>query len=161
MAYENTNYEPLYQWGYYAAIAVAVAMIAIFQPFAQPALPNFRAYGCYTADTAPAIRLDQSGMKILQQGFPPVGFHLERHKTAIDPYRRCSYPSRLLSTTGEKYVYSMYHPGEGWYLDFQHIVNGKRYGEFDETRLSMFTMLARNGVDIVYSKAVMIKCEDR
>ena len=158
VSYEGVNYEPLYRSGYYAAIAVAVAMILIFRPTPKPPPPNSKAYGCYTADFAPAIRLDKSGMNILQQGFPPFAFHLERQKTAIT--LTADAPIQA-DWSGKKYVYSMYHPGEGWYLDFEHIVDGKRYGEFDEARLSMFAMLARNGVDIVYSKAAPPKCAHR
>lgn len=96
-------------------------------------------------------------MDIMQPGFPPIDFHLERQKTGIT--LTADAPIQA-DWSGNRYFYSMYHPGEGWYLDFQHFVDGKRYGEFDETRLSMFAMLARNGVDIVYKKAMPIKCED-
>lgn len=134
-------------------------MIAIFQPFAKPPPLNSKAYGCYVADGAPSIRLDESGMHILQKGFPLVPFHLERHKTAIT--LTADAPIQADWSDDNKYLYSMYHPGEGWYLDFQHIVDGKKYGEFDENRLSMFKMLAQNGVEILYSKALLDKCEYR
>ncbi len=157
MSYKGVNYEPLYRWGYYAAIAVFVAVIAIFQPFTKPPPPNSRAYGCYVAYTAPSIRLDKNGMNILQKGFPRVAFHLERHKTAITLTADAPIQANW---SGSRYIYSMYHPGDGWYIDFQHVVDGKRYGEFDETQLSMFAMLARNGFEIIYSKASPAKCKD-
>ena len=52
----------------------------------------------------------------------------------------------------------MYSPGEGWYLDFEHVVNGRYYGEFDENKLTKFTMLAQDGRDIIYSKSSPSKC---
>ena len=155
VAYEGVNYEPLYKWGYYAAIAVAIAVVAIFQPFAKPPPPNSRAYGCYIADAAPAIRLDQSGMHILQKSFPRIGFHLERHKTAITLTADAPIQADLVNG---RYQYSMYRPGEGWYLDFQHIVNGRRYGQFDEAQLSMFVMLARDGTELLYEKTSPDRC---
>jgi hypothetical protein len=94
----------------------------------------------------------------LQKDFPIIPFHLERQKTGIT--LAADAPIQAV-WSGRKYLYSMYHPGEGRYLDFQRVVDGKRYGEFDETRLSMFMMLAENGVDIVYSKAAPTNCEGR
>jgi hypothetical protein len=155
VSYAGINYEPLYRWGYYAAIALAVAGIAIFQPFAKPPPPNSAAYGCYTADAAPAILLDQKGMSILQQGFPRIPFHLERHKTAITLTADAPIQADLVR---DRYIYSMYHPGEGWYMDFQHVEGGRRYGQFDERQLSMFEMLARNGTDIIYRKEPVETC---
>ena len=155
MSYEGVNYEFLYRWGQYAAVAFVIAGIAFFQPFAKPPPPNFRAYGCYIANEAPSIRLDEAGMSILQKGFPRIGYHLERHKTAITLTADAPIQADL---SGDRYVYSMYHPGEGWYLDFQHVVDGRRYGQFDETQLSMFAMLPRDGPEILYHKTALDQC---
>lgn len=155
MPYEGVNYEPLYKAGYFAAIGSIVLLIAVFQPLAQPPPNNARAYGCYVADAAPSIRLDQEGMHILQTGFPRIGYHLERHKTAIT--LTADAPIQAIPSAG-KYLYSMYSPGEGWYLDFKHVVNGRYYGEFDETKLAMFEMLAQDGRYIIYSKSSPSNC---
>lgn len=155
MTYRGINYEFRLRWGYYVAIAFAIAIAAFFRVVAQPPPSNSMAYGCYVADAAPSIRLDQNGMSILQVGFPRIGFHLERHKTAIT--LTADAPIQAVRS-GDRYVYSMYHPGVGWYLDFQHVENGRRFGEFDETRLSMFEMLARDGTDILYNKMSPAKC---
>lgn len=155
VSFQGVNYEALYKWGSYAAIAFGIAMVAIFQPLAKPDPPNFRAYGCYVADAAPAIRLDKNGMSILQKGFPRVGFHLERHKTAITLTADAPIQAEFVNN---RYLYSMYDPGEGWYLDFRRIENGRRYGQFDETQLSMFEMLSRNGVNIIYNKTSLDRC---
>lgn len=155
MSYKGVNYEPLYKVGYLAAIILAVVLIATFQPFAKPPPTNARAYGCYVADAAPPIRLDQEGMHILQAGFPRIGYHLEWHKTAIT--LTADAPIEAIPSGGE-YRYSMYSPGEGWYLDFQHFVDGRYYGEFDETKLAMFAMLAQDGRNIIYSKSSSSGC---
>lgn len=155
MPYEGVSFEPIYRVGYFAAIGLAIVLIAIFQPLTKPPPANPRAYGCYIADAAPSIRLDQSGMNILQAGFPRIKFHLERHKTGIT--LTADALIQAIKSDG-KYVYSMYSPGEGWYLDFCHIVNGRYYGEFDENKLAMFTMLTQDGNEIVYAKTVPAKC---
>lgn len=155
VSYEGVNYEPMYRWGYYAAIALVIAMFVIFQPSAKPPPPNSSAYGCYIADAAPPIRLDQLGMSILQKDFPRIGFHLERHKTAITLTADAPIQANFVNN---RYLYSMYHPGEGWYLDFQRVENGRRYGEFDETQLSMFRMLARDGTEILYNRTSLDRC---
>lgn len=155
MSYESANFEPLYRWCSYAAIVLAVAGFAIFQPLAKPDPPNSASYGCYIADAAPSIVLDPSGMSIRQKGFPGIPFHLERHKTAIT--LTADAPIQADEADG-RYVYSMYHPGIGTYLDFQKISGGRRYGQFEETQLSMFVMLARDGNEILYSKAPLESC---
>ena len=155
MSYKGVNYEPLYRWGYLAAIALTIAFVAIFQPFAKPPPPNSAAYGCYVADGAPSILLDPRGMSILQKSFPRIPFHLERHKTAITLTADAPIQADLV---GSRYFYSMYHPGEGWYIDFQRVEGGRRYGEFNERQLSMFAMLARDGGEIIYNKAPFESC---
>jgi hypothetical protein len=154
--YGSFNYEPVYRVGYFAAIILTIASIAIFQPFAKPEPANSRAFGCYVADAAPAIRLDQTGMTILQSDFQRIGYHLERHKTAITLVADAPIQADRF---GARYVYSLYHPGVGEFLDFYHVVDGRSYGQFDETQLSSFTMLANDGIELNYSKAPLGECQ--
>lgn len=156
MAYPGTDYEPLYKWSYYAAIAIVFAGIMFFQPLAKSPPPNSAAYGCYTATSAPAILLNRDGMSILQKGFPRIPFHLENHKTAIALTADVPIQADLVDNS---YEYAMYHPGEGWYLNFQKIEAGRRYGQVDAAKLSMFAMLARDGTEILYSKGPLDRCE--
>ena len=156
MSFEGVNYEPVYKVGYIAAIGLAIALIAIFQPFARPEPASSRAYGCYISDVAPSIRLDQSGMTILQPGFARFGYHLERHKTSIT--LTADAPIQA-DRVGERYVYSLYHPGVGTFLNFYHVKGGRKYGQFDETKLSSFAMLANDYTELNYRKAAPGECQ--
>ena len=156
MPYEGVNYEPIYRVGYFAAIGLAIASIAIFQPFAKPEPTNSRAYGCYVSDAAPSIRLDRTGMTILQPDFAQIPYHLERHKTAIS--LAADAPIQA-NRSGTRYTYSLYHPGIGEFLDFHHVVDGHQYGQFDETQLSSFSMLANDYVELTYNKASPGNCQ--
>lgn len=158
MSYKGSDYEPVYRWGYYAAIACIVLMVAVFQPFAKPEPVNSRAYGCYTAAGAPSIRLDNNGMAIMQKSFPVIKFHLERHKTGIT--LTADAPIQA-DANGGSYVYSMYHPGIGSFLNFYRDDAGHRYDVFDETQLTSFIMLARDGNEISYVKAGAGDCVTR
>lgn len=130
-----------------AAVAAVFIMIAVFQPFAKPEPKAARTYGCYAADGAPAIRLDATGMHVLQKGFPRIPFHIERHKMAIT--LTADAPIRADRTDG-RYLYSMYRPGIGTYLEFRRADDGA--GEFDEARLSRFVMTATDGTDLIYDR---------
>jgi hypothetical protein len=154
--YESVNYEPTYRLGYFAAIGLAIALVAIFQPFAKPEPANSRAYGCYVSDAAPSIRLDRTGMTILQPNFARIPYHLERHKTAIT--LAADAPIQA-SRSDNRYIYSLYHPGVGEFLDFHHVIDGHQYGQFDETQLSSFSMLANDYVELTYNKVPLGKCQ--
>lgn len=156
MPYESVNYEPIYRLGYFAAIGLAIASIAIFQPFAKSEPANSRAYGCYVSDAAPSILLDRTGMTILQSDFSRNPYHLERHKTAITLVADAPIQVNRLN---KRYIYSLYHPGVGEFLDFHHVIDGHRYGQFDETQLSSFSMLANDYVELTYNKAPPAKCQ--
>lgn len=156
MPYESVNYEPVYRLSYFAAIGLAIASIAIFQLSDKPDPANSRAYGCYVSDAAPAILLDQTGMTILQPGFSRILYHLERHKTAITLVADAPIQA---NRSGNRYIYSFYHPGVGEFLDFHHVIDGHQYGQFDETQLSSFSMLANDYVELTYNKAPRGKCQ--
>lgn len=155
VSYESDNFDTLFGWGGFVAFGLALVGFAVFQPLAKPDPQNSAAYGCYVAEAAPSILLDSKGMSIRQRGFPVIPFHLERHKTAIT--LTADAPIKADVAAG-RYLYSMYHPGIGTFLDFQKIEGGLRYGQFDETQLSTFVMLARDYHEIVYNKASLDRC---
>lgn len=147
-----------FQWLFVAMpIALAAAFLfALFNPQEQPPVAkNSTVFGCYTSDRAPAITLDARGMHIVQPGFPTIPFHLERHKTgyALTADRPIQAEQR-----GTSFLYSFYGPGAGTYLDFFHIINGQKYGVIDEADLASFTMLARNGTYLNYTKDEAAAC---
>jgi len=83
MAYEGIEYETGLRWLYLAGVAAIIAAVLFLRP--QPVPPPAKAvvFGCYTTSLGAPIRLAADGMEILQNGFPRIGFHLERHKTGI------------------------------------------------------------------------------
>ncbi|HEX8055281.1 MAG TPA: hypothetical protein VF481_01360 [Novosphingobium sp.] len=138
--------------------AVGFVLAALFLTHkARPEPKNSLAYGCYTTDQAAPIVLSKRGMLILQHGFPLIGYHLERHKTGIALTAEKPIVAR---PAGPRYIYSIEYPGEGLYLDFFKVVDGQRYGVFEENHLSSFTMLARDGTDLLYRGAQSAECSE-
>ena len=143
---------------------VAIGVFLFFGVGMKPKTPELpitisAAHGCYHSDLAPSIRLDEQGMHILQEGFPTIPFHLERHKTGIVLTADRPIQARA---NGERYEYSFYSPGVGTFLPF-YSVRGKRYRTFEPEYLSGFFMYPRSFVsghsgDIVYDKSASGDC---
>jgi hypothetical protein len=146
----------------FGGMPIVLGLVLLLVTNAPPkplSLKNKVAFGCYSAELAPPIRLDSSGMHILQPGFPAIPFHLERHKTGIAI--SADRPIQATAING-RFVYSFYEPGEGWYLDFFNVVNGQRYGVFDEAYLTEFTMLSRDtGKYLTYAIAPPSACANK
>lgn len=122
-------------------------------------IPNSAAYGCYHSDLAPSIRLDDEGMHILQEGFPTIPYHLERHKRGIALTADRPIQARA---NGERYEYSFYNPGVGTFLPF-YSVRGRSFGAFEADYLSGFFMYPRSFVSghsgyIVYVESASDDC---
>lgn len=156
MSYVGKDYEPVFRWAYYIGIAAVIVAFILLRPKPVPAPINAVAFGCYRTTSGPAILLDPNGLQIKQSGFPRIGFHLERLKTGIALTAEAPIQAEA---AGDGYRYSMYYPGSGYYLDFVRIINGRRYGVFDESDLSQLIMLARDGVYLIYSKSDSILCK--
>lgn len=158
MAYEGTNYDPVLRWTCNFGIAAMIAAVLFLgpTPVAEPA--KSVVFGCYTTALAPPITLDAQGLRIEQAGFPQIGFHLERLKTGIVLTADAPIAAEVY---GSRYRYSIIQPGEGLYLDFFKVIGGRRYGVFNESDLSRFTMLTRDGVYLPYEKASEGSCQTR
>lgn len=139
------------------ALALVVTFFAYFWFGRSPPapLPNSTVYGCYEAQDSPSIRLDASGMQILQSDFPRIGFHLELHKTGYD--LTADAPIRA-DWTGSGYRYSIERRGIGWFLPFYRIEGDKTYGVFEPSLLSGFQMLANDGNSLNYTPIDDAKC---
>jgi hypothetical protein len=153
---EGADYERAAQvlYGGFVVVMVLAAIYLTLRP-RTPDPSNSKAFGCYTTAAAPAILLNQQGMRILQ--LPPmrIGYHLERHKTGIALTADAPIAAE---PDGTRYVFSIKPPGEGWYLDFFNVIDGHTYGVFDENELRQFTMLARDGTYLPYRKAPASAC---
>ena len=150
-------------WLPYAIMALVAFLIFIMPTIMKkPTLPipyNVT-YGCYHSDVAPSIRLDEQRMQILQEGFPSIPYHLERHKTGI--VLTAERPIQA-TANGERYEYSVYHPGVGTFLPFYRDVGGRRYGVFETKYLSGFSVYPRSFASghsgyIVYVKSASDDC---
>jgi hypothetical protein len=158
MVSKGNKFVPLFRWAFYGAIALIAISLTVLHLRRGPPPPNSAAFGCYvTADAAP-IRLDRDGMSIMQTDIPTIPYHLERHKTGIA--LTADAPIQAKPSEG-RYSYSRYWPGGGWYLNFYKEKGHRRDGVFDETQLSRFTMLARDGKELSYEKARSEKCQTR
>lgn len=141
---------------YLAVTAMAFVIIyAVIRP-RTPDLANSKAFGCYTTDAAPAILLNQQGMTIFEKAPIRIGFHLERHKTGIALTADAPIAAE---PDGTRFMFSIKPPGEGWYLNFFNVIDGRSYGVFDENGLRQFTMLARDGTQLPYRKATENNCQ--
>lgn len=94
-------------------------------------------------------------MQIVQNGFPSIGYHLERHKTGY--VLTADAPIRA-DWTGSSYRYSFEGRGIGKFLPFYRVQGGQIYGVFEPSLLSSFQMLANNGNRLNYSRADDTKC---
>ncbi|WP_430447060.1 hypothetical protein [Sphingorhabdus contaminans] len=95
-------------------------------------------------------------MKILQVGFPPVSYRLERQKQGIALTAEAPITA---SQTGRTYTYSISSRGSGRFLSFYKIINGQRHGVFDDTNLDSFAMLAEDGNYLLYVRGPESVCE--
>ena len=158
MAYEGgADYDRMLRVLYYI-VAIVMLLNAGYLVFLKPRTPdpaNNKAFGCYTTTQAAPILLNKRGMTILQRVPIPIGYHLERHKTGI----ALTADSPIAAEpAGTKYVFSIRPPGDGWYLDFFNEIKGHSYGDFDESDLRQFTMLAMDGKYLPYRKAPPSDC---
>lgn len=121
----------------------------------DPALPNATVFGCYAAPQSPPILLDAAGMHVRQVGYPVIPFHLERHKTGIA--LTADRPIRA-DKTADGYRFGMDRRGEGWFMDFYKVEDGRTSGVVDERELKGFQMLATDGVYLNYDPATGERC---
>jgi hypothetical protein len=155
MAYEGTDFEPVFRWGQRVGVLAIVAGAVLFQATRKPAPPNSTVFGCYTNEKSMPIMLDKTGMHIVQKEFPTIPYHLERSKNGINLTADAPIEASMV---GDLYKYSIRPPGESWYLSFYKDIDGHRYGVFNDNELSQFEMLARDGTDLGYSKAPLSAC---
>lgn len=155
MAYKGIDYEFGLRWVCVAGTAALIGAVLFLRPKPMPPPKNATVFGCYTASLGPPIILTEDGMKILQSGFPRIGFHLERHKNGIALTAEVGIAAKPI---GGRYVYNIVQPGKGLYLYFFKIIDGRRYGVLDERELSQFTMLSTDGIYLSYKKTSGTSC---
>ncbi|NCP17716.1 MAG: hypothetical protein GW855_00950 [Erythrobacter sp.] len=136
--------------------ASLLVYVLFFSPAPEAPPANSTIFGCYATDSAPPIRIDENGMQILQEGFPLIGFHLERHKQGI--VLTAEAPINARPNNG-KYVYGISERGIGLFLRFYKVLNGKVYAVFEQAELSGFRMLARDGGYLPYDPVEAAICE--
>ena len=159
--FSDKDDDPAFKW-FFGAMPIVLGLVfmsAIFfapKPTSPP--KNEFAFGCYTNELAPPIKLDASGMHILQAGFQTIPFHIEWQKTGF----ALSADQPIQETAAnDRFAFSFYHPGEGTYLHFFHIVNGQSYGVVDEAELSSFTVLANDGTYLAYVSSPKAACDTK
>ena len=147
-----------FSW-FFSAIPLGLFVVLIayfwFGPSPPAPLPNSTVYGCYKAPDSPAIRLDASGMQVLQEGFPRIGYHLELHKTG---YELTADAPIQADWTGSSYRYSIASRGIGKFLPFYRVQGGQTYGVFEPSLLTRFQMLANDGNWLNYTLVDDDKC---
>ncbi|MCB2062055.1 MAG: hypothetical protein KDE25_01090 [Novosphingobium sp.] len=158
MAYEPNN-DPdrgLAKWlptiGMFAVLVV-LAIQFIREP--APPVHNALVFGCYETTAAPSIMLDERGMHINQEGFPSIGFHLERHKQGIALTAEAPIYAKASS---DGYRYSIATRGIGKFLEFYKVIDGKLYGVLEPDELGPFRMLADDGRYLSYDRTDREHC---
>jgi hypothetical protein len=136
-------------------LAVSLGAYILFGPRPAPPPPNRFAFGCYSTPSGPHILLDAAGMHIRQKDYGSVGYHLERGKTGIALTAEAPINASL---QGDRYQFGMDRRGIGRFLPFGEVKNGRRYGVFDEADLSQFSMIADDGVNLIYTRDRQSNC---
>jgi hypothetical protein len=138
--------DPFLMLGRAIAVLVCCVFVWLIMHQMRPAPLNSSAYGCYVSDSAPPILLDAKGMKVLQEGVPLMGFHLERHKGGL-----------VLTTHNWLDTY----PADGGYLfrggrdtgrfvPFFIMQNERISGVSDESKLNAFRIRNQDGSFLIY-----------
>lgn len=155
MPHEDRAYEKLSGaiGPFFWLIAIVATIYGLREPVAD--LPKESVFGCYATELADPILLDTSGMHILQRDFPRIPFSLERRKTGIALLAERPIAAR---SVGRRYRYMIERRGIGRFLDFYSVINGKRYGVFEVSDLRQFSMLTRDGSELLYRKAAPNTC---
>jgi hypothetical protein len=136
-------------------LAVIVALTIQFMRKPAPPPPNATVFGCYAAVAAPSIMLDETGMFVNQEGFPRIGFHLERHKQGI----ALTAEAPIYAEPGpDGYRYSVATRGIGRFLEFYRVIDGQVYGVFETEELGPFRMLANDGRFLPYERTDQERC---
>lgn len=136
---------------------IAVAIVIIIQFMREPPspVPNALVFGCYKTTAGPSVMLDERGMHINQEGFPTIGFHLERHKQGITLTAEVPIYAEASS---DGYRYAIAARGIGKFLDFYKVIDGKLYGVFEPDELGPLRMLANDGRYLPYERTNRERC---
>jgi hypothetical protein len=129
------------------ATPVAVGIFWFTRPEPQDAPPNSVVFGCYAANNAPPIRLDDTGMHIRQDGIGTIGYHLEARKTGIALAAERPIHAQL---DGNFYRFSIAKRGTGMFLPFFRDGGDARYGVFDGNNLHSFEFITDESNYLLY-----------
>ncbi len=155
MDIEKTEFDWFFQL-LTVGLGVSLIFYVLFvapEPRSPPA--NRLAFGCYMTADGPPILLNQAGMHVMQDDFPPIGFHLERHKQGI--VLAAEAPINA-SGTQPGYHFGISERGVGKLLSFFKVVDGEVFGVFEESELGGFRMPAKDGRYLPYRKEEALIC---
>ena len=143
--------------GLVIGMAVGLSLFLIYKPEPKSPPNNDAAFGCYIADKAPVIRLDETGMHIPQDRIATIGYHLEIQKTGIVLAAERPIEAQLVVSA---YRFSIADKGEGRFLRFLRDGGDTRYCVFDNRGLQSFEMIANDGYYLLYRKAEPDICDE-
>ncbi len=137
-------------------VAVALGIYLLINPEPEPPPKNDAAFGCYAANNAPPIRLDNTGMHILQDGIGTIGYHLEVQKTGIVLTAERPIQAQLV---GSFYRFSIAERGIGMFLPFFRDGTDTRYGVLEGNNLHSFEMITDESNYLLYRETDSDICE--
>ena len=144
------------KWLNLAVLVGAVSMlffVAFVQADPPPPLNRASAFGCYVSVRAAPILLNESGLTVMQQGTPTMGFSLVRHKNGIDLETEHWLEPVM---AGEGFVLRIGRFGR--FIPFYKIERGMAYGGFDEHELNAFRMEVSDGRYLAFAKSDPQNC---
>lgn len=147
------NWMPI---GLVIGLVLGLSLFLIYKPEPKSPPINATAFGCYIADKAPAIQLDDAGMHIRQDGIATIGYHLDVQKTGIVLVAERPIEAQLVMSA---YRFSIADNGEGKFLRFFRDGGDTRYAVLDDKALQSFEMVTNEGNYLLYRKAEPDICE--
>ena len=130
---------------------IIIFAAALWLQRAPPAAPaSDLVHGCYEAADAPAIRIDDAGIHVLQSGTPPIGFRLKRLKQGL------ALVASIEAMPGPS-SYRLVHRGTGRFMPLYREQAGKAFGVFG-TDYDGFHLLASDGVQLSYALVAQARC---
>jgi hypothetical protein len=138
------------------AMPVAFGIFSFTRSEPQVPPPNSVAFGCYAANDAPLIRLDDTGMHIRQDGIGTIGYNLEVHKTGIVLAAERPIHAQLV---GRSYRFSIAKRGIGLFLPFFRDGGDERYGVFEGNNLHSFEMITDESNYLLYRETDSDICQ--
>jgi hypothetical protein len=129
---------------------LGISLFLLFKPNPPPLPAHASVFGCYVAENAPAIMIDDAGINVRQIDAPTVKFRIGRHKIGIhmDPEESIS-----LQNSSKGYRFSFDSERQSLYWPFFRFVGNTRYSVRDENEIGGIAIVSDEGSIVLFSRS--------